>query len=323
MSGLPSSKNADVIEEQASNWISQRELDSWSADDQAALDAWLSESLAHRVAFVRLEAGWKRTERLAALRAPMKELPKIQPSSRWNFLFRSAAAAVIVSAIGIAGATYFGRDPSRVFSTPIGGHEVVTLGDGSSIELNTNTIVRANGRSAELVQGEAYFQIKHDAVHPFVVKARGHQITDLGTAFIVRDEANRLVVRLVEGRAQIGSDAGGPSAILKPGDIAIASAKSLNVHTSTVQQLENTLSWRRGLLVFDQTTLSEAAAEFNRYNREKLVITDPSAGQITIGGTFPSNDVALFSRVAQAALGLRVETKGVDIIVSLPQKSVQ
>ena len=45
---------ATEIEAKASEWIGRRELDSWSEDDNRALKAWLDESLAHRVAFVRL-----------------------------------------------------------------------------------------------------------------------------------------------------------------------------------------------------------------------------------------------------------------------------
>ena len=53
----------------------------------------------------------------------------------------------------------------------------------------------------------------------------------------------------------------------------------------------NELGWRRGVLVFDNTTLADAAIEFNRYNRQKLVIADPAAARLTIDGTFQTTDV--------------------------------
>jgi transmembrane sensor len=310
---------ATEIEAKASEWIGRRELDSWSEDDNRALKAWLDESLAHRVAFVRLETAWRRTERLAAFRTPMREPARDQRNSGWALLFRAAAATAVIGIVGAAAATYMMRDNTREFSTPIGGHEVITLTDGSSVELNTDTVLRTRGRFAELVKGEAYFQIKHDAQHPFIVKAGGHSVTDLGTAFIVRNDPNKLTVRLVEGRARIdAANDKGQGAVLTPGDVAVASKGALSVRKASVQQLEDNLGWRRGVLVFDRTTLAEAAAEFNRYNREKLVIADPAAARLTIGGTFPSGNVALFSRVAQAALNLHLETRGADIIVTRP-----
>jgi transmembrane sensor len=316
-------ERATDIETQAAEWIGRRELDNWSEDDNRALKAWLDASLAHRVAFVRLETSWKRTERLAAFRTPMREQQRIEHTKPgWTLLFRAVAATAVLAVVGAAAATYMVRDNTREFSTPIGGHEVITLTDGSSVELNTDTVLRTRGRFAELVKGEAYFQIKHDAQHPFIVKAGGHSVTDLGTAFIVRNDPNKLTVRLVEGRARIdATDAKGQGTVLTPGDVAVASKGALSVRKASVQQLEDNLGWRRGVLVFDRTTLGEAAAEFNRYNREKLVIADPAAARLTIGGTFPSGNVALFSRVAQAALNLHLETRGADIVVTRPTKT--
>ena len=55
------------IELAASAWLARRDRGDWSAQSQAQLDAWLRESTAHRVAFLRLEAAWRRSDRLKAL----------------------------------------------------------------------------------------------------------------------------------------------------------------------------------------------------------------------------------------------------------------
>jgi transmembrane sensor len=68
--------------------------------------------------------------------------------------------------------------------------------------------------------------------------------------------------------------------------------------------------------MFDHTTLAEAVAEFNRYNRQKIVIADPQIAKLEIGGTFPSDDVKLFGRAAHIALGLNVEERGNTIVIS-------
>ena len=81
-----------------------------------------------------------------------------------------------------------------MFSTEVGGHETVTFSDGTRIELNTNTVLRARMTTAQrtvwLDKGEAYFQVKHDPAHPLTVIA-GHRVTDLGTEFLVRDDATQ------------------------------------------------------------------------------------------------------------------------------------
>jgi transmembrane sensor len=76
------------------------------------------------------------------------------------------------------------------------------------------------------------------------------------------------------------------------------------------------LGWRRGMLVFDHTTLADMAGEYNRYNREKIVIADATTARLTISGTLPTNDIDAFTRVARKFFNLRVEKLGNEVVVS-------
>ena len=169
-----------------------------------------------------------------------------------------------------------------------------------------------------LDRGEAFFQIKHDAAHPFVVMVGDRRITDLGTQFVVRREPSRLKVAVMQGRVWFDpADRQQPSqsAMLTPGDVATVAANKMSVTHASPRVLAKGLSWRRGVLVFDNTTLADAAAELNRYNREQLVIADPAIASETIGGTFRTDDVEAFARVAKSALGLHIANNGAEMIV--------
>lgn len=311
---------AEHIEEIAASWIRRRYFSDWNAQGQADLDAWLNESPAHEVAYLRLEAAWERTERLAALRRPFAE----KTVSKFNVrpvLFRMAAAFAFFAILG-AGAAYVWQAPrDRTYSTPIGGHETVAFTDGSRIELNTNTVIRTRmttkNRMVWLDKGEAYFQVKHDPAHPFIVMAGTHRITDLGTKFLVKRDPDHLEVALVDGSVRIG-DARGQlhSALLAPGDDAIATAESIFVSREPAQQLSYKLSWRQGVLMFSRTALSDVANEFNRYNRKQIVIADKMLAARKIGGTFPATDVDAFTKTVQIAFGVRIEEHGNEIVIS-------
>jgi transmembrane sensor len=69
--------------------------------------------------------------------------------------------------------------------------------------------------------------------------------------------------------------------------------------------LSNALGWRRGVIVFDHTTLADAAAELNRYNHQQIVVADPAAALMRIDATLPVNGVEAIVRVAQDVLGVR------------------
>ena len=60
------------IEERAALWRARQEQPEWSAADQAALDAWLEESTAHRVAWLRMEYGWRKVGRLSVLKGGVR-----------------------------------------------------------------------------------------------------------------------------------------------------------------------------------------------------------------------------------------------------------
>jgi transmembrane sensor len=103
---------------------------------------------------------------------------------------------------------------------------------------------------------------------------------------------------------------------LAPGDVAVATPGAMTVTKKPEASLADQLAWRQGLLIFNDTTLAEVAAQFNRYNSKKLVIADAATARLAIMGKFPVNDVDLFGRVAKAVLGVRVETRDSEVVIS-------
>src|SRR6185437_11621179 len=149
--------------------VRRRHFFDWSEEDQAALDVWLSESISHRVAYWRMESGFARAEKLVALREPKTEA--VQTARRFPILVGIAAALALITLIGVSAMNFVLRPQDRTYSTPVGGHEKIVFADGTRVELNTDTVLRArmttDSRVVWLEKGEAYFQVKHDSVHPF------------------------------------------------------------------------------------------------------------------------------------------------------------
>ncbi len=316
--------SATDIDLAAADWLQKKTFWNWSQDDQKALDEWLAQSEAHRIAFWRQSAMWNRTERLVALRQMQRVERSRAPERKsiWPLAMRSAAAIGLIAVFATFATRYALNPKETAYSTTIGGGETITLADGTLIQLNTDTALRTRfderHREVILDRGEAFFQVTHDAGRPFVVLAQGHRVTDLGTKFSVKNGKDRVEVALIEGRAQFDSAAGekAQSAVLTPGDVAVATATSMKVTRKSEEVLSRQLGWRRGVLIFDNTTLAEAANEFNRYNRQKLVIGNAAAGALTVVGTFQANDVDAFADVAQLVLHLKVRKRGNETVIS-------
>jgi len=321
---VPSALDADVVGMRAADWVQRRNFWNWSEADQAELDAWLGEALSHRIAYWRFAAAFERTARLAALRSPTDE-PAPKPRRKWLRAASAGAAALLLAAVlGFAVSVVLPELQEKTYATAIGERETISLADGSQIELNTDTVTRvranANRRTVSLVKGEAYFEIRHDAARPFVVLAGGQRLTDIGTKFLVRRDADGgVAVSVMEGRVKLDAadhGAHAPPTFLAAGDNVLATANGVSVTRKPPRELFAELGWRRGLLVFQHTTLGEAANEFNRYNAEKLVIAESKTTALQINGTFRATDVEAFTSAVQEVFGLRVENRGGEIVIS-------
>lgn len=322
------------IEERAADWIAERDRamanGTWTAACQATLDSWVAESTANQVAWLRLDRAWREADRLVVLKdtrvaAPAKPETPTGPRRGWRWPSFAGwavgvpafAAAALLLLIGLPLAP-----SAQKYETAVGAREVVALKDGSRVTLNTATRVRAEvvtgSREVWLDSGEAYFEIAHDPAHPFVVHAGRHEVTVLGTKFTVRRNGDDVRVEVTEGRVRV---AGGktPPTVLARNDAAVVEPDAVQVTRRTAQQIQASLNWLQGKLVFDQQTLADAAREFNRYNRKQLVIDDPEAARIEIVGVFDANNVEAFARLLRAGFQLEVQIRGDDIHVSQPK----
>jgi len=319
--GSDPAHGALLVQEQAAAWL-RHSLDTrWDEKDQAAFDGWMAASTAHKLAYWRLNAAWERSERLAALR-PSSAPTTPRRQGFWPIVFGATAAGIAAIALLAANGTFLRSQPAlRTFATPVGGHQVLRLADGSQIELNTNTVVEVlltqAARTVNLEKGEAFFEVKHNAARPFVVNAGSHRVVDLGTKFLVREDPRQLQVTLVEGKARLESaNAGTQALLLTPGNVAVATATTMSVTSNAPTSLADQLGWRRGLLIFGNAPLEAVAAEFNRYNMTKLVIADAQTAKIAVGGTFQANDVRTFAEVARGLLHLKVTYRDEEIVIS-------
>src|SRR5260370_434474 len=74
-----------------------------------------------------------------------------------------------------------------------------------------------SGRRVALADGQAIFDVVHDARRPFVVEAGGRQVRDVGTQFDVRERGGEFTVTVARGRVEVGSDGSAQPILLGPG----------------------------------------------------------------------------------------------------------
>ena len=341
------------IEQRAAQWLAQRDGGTWSDADDAALQAWLGADISHRVAFLRLESAWHQSARLQALGAGWKQ-PGPPPRGHWQsppstrreqllhaldrpvaepqhppqpvsrprtmpvLAFASLLACAAVG--GLAWRAYTQVDSTR-FATTLGRIETQHLGDGSQATLASDSALDVHlsrrERRVELHHGEAIFDVAKDPGRPFVVDAGTRRIVAVGTRFSVRRDGGELRVVVTEGTVRLQAADGvasTPSSLLPAGSVAQIVGGDELLRSMAVAEAEQLLEWRDGLLVFHDTSLRDAAAEFNRYNARKIVIGDERVGALRIGGHFRWDNLDAFVRLLERGFPVRADI-GADRIV--------
>jgi transmembrane sensor len=324
------------IEDIAADWLTRRDSEAWTEADESRLGEWLNASIAHRVAFVRLEAAWDHALRLQALAAGTQR-KAVPPPGEWRvspFFERHppvtgadkaarkphrpswlAIAASILLLIGLGiyvSPSLWGEG----YATPVGGVSSIPLSDGSSITLNTASKIRVDLskdlRRIELERGEAFFDVAKDPARPFIVEAGTKRIVAVGTQFSVRRNGEEVQVVVTQGKVRVDS------ALLGAGAFAKISKASLLVQRKTQREAEDTTSWRRGFLTFDATPLGDAIAEFNRYTLRKIEIHDSQVGALRISGKFRPANAEAFIRVLRDGFAIQAQETDERIILGAP-----
>ena len=233
-----------------------------------------------------------------------------------------AIAALFLIAIAAGAVWYFSTDHAHTYRTQIGAITTVPLADGSKLVLNTDSLIRINldasSRRIILDRGEVFFDVSKDAARPFIVEVADKRVIAVGTRFSVRRDHDDIRVLVIEGRVRIERRGMAPSAEtqIAAGSEARTAKTAILIDRPEPTRVEQLLSWRTGYLLFRDTPLTDAVADFNRYSTRKIVIGDPAIAGIRIGGNFRSGDSDAFIWLLQNGFPINVQQRSDRIILT-------
>lgn len=295
--GQSSSQQRDAAAKEAADWFAR-----WQAGtiDEQAFERWRAADPAHALAYARVLATWEKLGKAEeAEGAPLLTRRRVM---------RGSVAGAVVAA---AGSGFFA---SRAYAwesatTGIGETRKLRLPDGSMVALNTDTEFHwrfsAAKRELWLERGEVALDLKPGSAARLATARASAALSDgRFNARLERDALDLLVLRggaspEAAGGLQMRAEVyqrlrfGGAAAAVEP----VSSAA-----------VETALAWQSGDIVFVDTPLSQAAAEYNRYLLRKIVIEDGAVAEIRVGGRFVSSDPADFLQAISTSLGVRVRT---------------
>lgn len=207
--------------------------------------------------------------------------------------------------------------PPRTYATNNAEHAELRLIDGTEVRLAPASRLRVagdfgEGRREVFLEGEAYFDVVHDATQPFLVHAGNTVAEDLGTAFAVRsypeDEAVQVVVK--EGIVALGG-----VGTLGEGDLGrLTRQGEAALHRNV--DVDSLLGWLDGRLTFVDAPLDEVLRAIVRWHDVEVVLADSALGAIPFTGTLTNASSAASLDLVAATTGLRLERSGTQVTLS-------
>jgi transmembrane sensor len=309
------------IREQAGYWIVRQNSGNWSPQDAQDFRQWLTESPEHRQTFEQVKGLWRGLDQFKTMTTPT--LASVQrrrhTKQRQRWAMGGVCAAVMVISLlmlKIDPATFIPSETT--YATAKGQQTSVTLADGSEIVLNTDTelIVQFSPlrRLITLNHGEASFNVAHETLRGFTVRAGSGEIMDIGTRFNVNQTPEQVVVTVTEGAVKLQTSqqnspplvAGQRQSYNAGGILSLPDRADLGVVTA----------WQHGQIVFNMTPLSEVTAQLSRYHPVKFVFDDPKLKQLKMSGAFNTKDLPVFLDTLESIYPLRAQ-RGSDQTVHL------
>lgn len=312
----PKLSQQQKILQQAATWFV--ELQSEYCDEQRhqAFAQWLLQNPAHQTVYDDIASLWGdldelKTTEVAGLHTARSARPRIRRNGK--ILTGSLLLATMLTAAWLDF-----KAPSRVYQTGIGERQTVQLADGSQLQLNTDTQLRVRlswwRREIELQQGEAMFNVAHEAWRPFTVRTGNLQIKDIGTVFNVRHDTLGTAVSVLEGEVALHLNRSWFGDNLPAG---FSRKIEQNGHWQKVEKTsaEQVAAWTSGQLLFDHTPLAEVVTELERYHAVRFAFVDPILAKQTLSGSFNTADLKPFLQALEKILPIRVQRQKQTIVL--------
>ena len=214
-------------------------------------------------------------------------------------------AAVLLLPMVIAGGLYVylnnaaadlvaDQQVKSVIYAPMGSRVSFNLPDGSTGWLNSGSKLTYSlpfsGNRKVALEGEAWFDVFHNAKQPFEISAGNSKIKVLGTSFNVSAylEEKYVEVVLQNGKVEFSDQTQSDDIILKPSERLVLRDSKLEVNAVDPSKYKG---WTDGKLIFRGDDMAEVARRIERWYDVKVEIADQDLVHFSFRATFKDDSL--------------------------------
>lgn len=326
--------------DEAASWFSKLHSSVNSIELEEEFRSWLDEDPAHLLAYEQCKTIWMMTGELQDDDDIQREITDtrqfVSSDNRSNSRLKSASFPRFATKFGMAaaillmffGAIFVALSPNG-YETNIGEQRLVSLPDGSTVMLNTDTRITYKysnkKRAIFMPKGEAIFSVKKDKNRPFEVYPTVGVVRAIGTEFNVSIRANQVEVSVLEGIVAVETEH--KDQPLKPAQTEISIGQAvrcdLDGNLSKIEDvdMERISAWRDGKIYFKSDKLTDAIDEYNRYTTKRITLNSERLKDELITGIFEIGDTESFLFALKQTFDISVVNKEEQIFIGEKRKN--
>jgi len=254
------------------------------------------------------------------LQADKKPLAVIRHISPFTVFLRVAAVIVLLAVPAFFLYLYLNK-PAMQELTASAGRMETTLPDGSRITLNSGAVIRYpekfKGKSRPVsLEGEAYFDVAHNAAKPFIISTDGIRVEVKGTSFYINTRAlsGDFELVLTTGKVELYfENQQGQARVVMPGEKAVIHGSRITVAPNADA---NYMAWKTRRITFTNEPLFHVAATLGKVYQADIRIADPALAQCRLTASFDNQSLESVLNVLKATLDIDIRNSGSLVEIS-------
>lgn len=316
-------KQKNDIQELIARWLAGEASDI----EIQYLNAWAEESPENLKMLQSMETIWNEAEEQISEDRTEKAWNTIQPrlkeGNRLKVIYRAAAVMAACLGLFVAGRLIwqYQTGPSEV--TPASKHALfiqagnqpfsTTLSDGTQILLQAYSSISADSgfgkqhRSLQLT-GAAHFTTTHGHNSVFTVHCGNLTVEDIGTAFTVTENNDRVAVKVTEGKVRVLSQK--DSAMMVKGDSAVLDRLGDKLRVIKEKTVEKAAEVKDKIIEFQKTELKKVGQMLSTLYQTEIRLSNPAIENCKLTARFDNESLDTVLEVIQETFNLEIKRKG-------------
>lgn len=197
---------------------------------------------------------------------------------RWEIVL----PVLLILSVGVFAQNWLTRWQYDQYSST-GEQRMLSLEDGSKMWLDANSAAdihfSAGERLVRLAYGEAFFDVAHNSLQPFIVDAGAGKVKALGTAFGIQRDENSMIVTVLSGNVEVSHNA---RSLQLAENQQVAVTVGEDEEQITKVNAGQVLAWHKGKLIYENQSLSTILSALEHYDKRVIMFDNDALSNVKL-----------------------------------------